>query len=183
VITALNARVMPLGVLSWVLSWVGAGVGLVLVVHWWRRNHAAEIGAAFWHDQIQSFARVFVAILLPLAADLLVRFGLEPPGPSLPNTLVVIIRFLLAVWAGWRVVRIGGASALGASLAGPIFLLVDHVLVKGIYLLLSAQPPDVRLQALLGVLLTFALFIPLSLCLAWVGGLLACWWGRQRVAA
>jgi hypothetical protein len=172
-----------MGVRPTVLSWVGFAVLIGLLIQWWRRYGSSEVDQRFWAVQASGARRVASAALLPIALDCVVRFGLEPLLASLaevPDWPFVFIRLFLVAWAGWRVVSLGVGTPLAASLAGPIFLFVDLVVVKAIYILIGrGQTSTDRLLTMGGVLITFVLFASLAASVAWLGGMAARWKTRR----
>lgn len=81
-------------------------------------------------------------------------------------------------------VHLGAGSSLSASLAGPMFLFFDHVVVKGLFLLVGRSlGPRERWMAFAGVLISFLVFVPLAALIAWCGGLAAGWKARRNAVA
>jgi hypothetical protein len=169
-----------------VLSLLGIVVLIASLFQWWRLYGSTNIDRQFWAVQAASARRVANALLLPIAVDLFVRFGLELLASSLAQASELpfaLIRVLLVLWSGWRVIVLGGGSPLRASLAGPVFLFVDLVVVKGLYVLVGAgQTSRERLLTMAGVLATFVVFVPLATFLAWLGAVAARWRAKRNVA-
>jgi hypothetical protein len=98
----------------------------------------------------------------------------------LPETAINIlyngIRVVLVLSAGWLVVthRVGGLW--GAALAGAIVILVDHLVIKGGYFLLTGE-----LMAAAGVVVSYVLFVWVEMLVALVGGLAGRWRLRRAV--
>lgn len=97
------------------------------------------------------------------------------------------IRILIAIWAGYAIVKSKVGAVAIASFAGPILLFFDHVFIGGTLGVIthdfSQLPANVlagspfenqpRLAYFLGVLLSFLMFFPVAMAVAAGGGLLA----------
>ena len=170
-----------------VLFLLGVGILLALAIRWWRRFRSDNLDAVFWAAHAGSARRLLKILLLPVAVDLAIRLALQPLASSVGAVLDIpfnIIRALLVAWSGWRVVRFGAASSLVASLAGPLFLFMDHVVVKGVDLLVgSSQNSRDRWPVFVGVLVSFLMFAPIAALLAWLGGITAGWRAKRNAVA
>ncbi len=87
-------------------------------------------------------------------------------------------RAVIAFLGGWLMVSSAHRSLWMAALAGPVVLLVDHVILKGGFFVLAHYfwPAAVEAQGLLaagGVLVSFVMFLPLSVLSSWAGGFMA----------
>jgi hypothetical protein len=91
-------------------------------------------------------------------------------------------RFVLCLVAGWVIVAPGRGSMWAAAFVGPFVLLIDHVLLKGGYFVLAHffWPDLVQGEGLLaarGVVVSFAMFVPLAGAFSFAGGFLG---GRNK---
>ena len=95
-------------------------------------------------------------------------------GEPIDSALFNIVRFCLFFLSGWLVIsrKVGGLPA--AALAGAILLFVDHVVVKGGKFLLEFE-----IQAFLGVLVSYVMFIWIALVIGFIGGFAARIWGNK----
>lgn len=89
-----------------------------------------------------------------------------------------VCRGIIAAWAGWRVVSHGAGSLGLAALAGAVPLLVDHVVIKGGYFLVSAvlvvDPARHRsLLAFAGVCVSYLMFVAIPMAISFCGGVAA----------
>lgn len=97
------------------------------------------------------------------------------------------VRIVIAIWAGYTIVKSKVGTVAIASFAGPILLFFDHVLIGGMLGVIthdfSQLPATVlaggpfqnqpRLAYLLGILMSFLMFFPVAMAVAAGGGLLA----------
>jgi hypothetical protein len=99
-----------------------------------------------------------------------------------------VCRAAIAAWAGWRVV-ISGSGGLGvAALAGAFTFLIDHVVIKGGYFLVSAAlvGGTERYQfilAFVGVCVSYLMFVAFPMAIALSGGAAARRKGDHRAPA
>jgi len=96
------------------------------------------------------------------------------PG-SIGNVVYNIGRISIIFYAGWLVAgkKVGGKWQ--AALAGVVIYFVDHVVIKGGLFLLNYlfKPEGAGLAAFGGVIASFIMFIPLSMLIGMIGGLVA----------
>ncbi len=94
---------------------------------------------------------------------------------SIGNIAYNIGRISIVFYAGWLVVtnKVGGKWQ--SALAGVIIYFVDHVLVKGGIFLMNYlfKPEGMGLAAFGGVVVSFVMFIPLSMIIGMIGGAIA----------
>lgn len=97
----------------------------------------------------------------------------------LPNDIGNIVynlgRIALIFYAGWLVAgkKVGGKWH--SALAGMVVYFVDHVVIKGGIFLVNYlfKPEGMGLAAFGGVVASFIMFIPLSMLIGMLGGLVA----------
>lgn len=97
----------------------------------------------------------------------------------LPNDIGNIVynigRISIMFYAGWLVAgkKVGGKWQ--SALAGVVIYFVDHVVIKGGLFLLNYlfKPEGAGLAAFGGVVASFIMFIPLSMLIGMIGGLVA----------
>lgn len=99
-----------------------------------------------------------VAIAFPGLAD----------GVSVWLAPVAVIRDALTIYVGWVVFFWNKGSLWRAAFAGALVFLVDHPLVRGTIFLLQGE-----VTAFWGVLISYVMFVWLSMLLAVMGALLA----------
>lgn len=89
-------------------------------------------------------------------------------------------RIAIIFYAGLLVVERRIGSTWQAALAGAVIYFADHVLLKGGIFLLNYlfKPEGMGLAAFFGILVSFALFIPLAMLVGGIGGFVAA--ARQR---
>ncbi len=96
------------------------------------------------------------------------------PG-SIGNVVYNIGRISIIFYAGWLVAgkKVGGKWQ--SALAGVVIYFVDHVVIKGGLFLLNYlfKPEGAGLAAFGGVVASFIMFIPLSMLIGMIGGLVA----------
>ncbi len=96
------------------------------------------------------------------------------PG-SIGNVVYNIGRISIIFYAGWLVAgkKVGGKWH--SALAGVVIYFVDHVVIKGGLFLLNYlfKPEGAGLAAFGGVVASFIMFIPLSMLIGMIGGLVA----------
>ena len=124
--------------------------------------------------------RRMTAVLVGVAvAAVINHFIVGGFGGNIPfNVGRVVISFV----AGWLFVSHAHGSLWVAASAGPLVMLIDHVLLKGGYFVWVHffWPELVQGEGLLaagGVLISFVMFAPLVAACSWAGGFLA----RRRV--
>jgi hypothetical protein len=122
----------------------------------------------------------FVAVMRRPIFFVIVNFFLVNTLFSLmPNDIGNIVynigRISIMFYAGWLVAgkKIGGRWH--SALAGVVIYFVDHVLIKGGLFLLNYlfKPEGAGLAAFGGVVASFIMFIPLSMLIGMIGGLVA----------
>jgi hypothetical protein len=84
----------------------------------------------------------------------------------LSNIILNVVRAALVLWAGWLVITERISGLWGAALAGGLVFFVDHPVVTGGYFLISGE-----LEAFVGVLISFVMFVWVALLVGWLGGL------------
>jgi hypothetical protein len=96
------------------------------------------------------------------------------PG-SMGTVVYNIGRISIIFYAGWLVAgkKVGGKWH--SALAGIVIYFVDHVVIKGGLFLLNYlfKPEGAGLAAFGGVVASFIMFIPLSMLIGMIGGLVA----------
>ena len=101
------------------------------------------------------------------------------------NIVYNIGRISILFYGGWLIARkkIGGIWL--SALAGTTLYFVDHVVVKGGVFLLNYlfKPAGVGLAAFGGVVVSFIMFIPLSMLIGMAGGLFAARSRREGTTA
>ena len=122
----------------------------------------------------------FVAVMRRPIFFVIINFFLVNTLFSLlPNDIGSIVynigRISIMFYAGWLVAgkKVGGKWQ--SALAGVIIYFVDHVVIKGGLFLLNYlfKPEGVGLAAFGGVIASFIMFIPLSMLIGMIGGLVA----------
>jgi len=122
----------------------------------------------------------FVAVMRRPIFFVIVNFFLVNTLFSLlPNDIGSIVynigRISIMFYAGWLVAgkKVGGKWQ--SALAGVVIYFVDHVVIKGGLFLLNYlfKPEGVGLAAFGGVVASFIMFIPLSMLIGMIGGLVA----------
>ena len=122
----------------------------------------------------------FVAVMRRPTFFVLINFFLVNTLFSLlPNDIGSIVynigRISIMFYAGWLVAgkKVGGKWH--SALAGVVIYFVDHVVIKGGLFLLNYlfKPEGAGLAAFGGVIASFIMFIPLSMLIGMIGGLLA----------
>ena len=100
-------------------------------------------------------------------------FSLMPNDTG--NIVYNIGRIFIMFYAGWLVAgkKVGGKWH--SALAGVVIYFVDHVVIKGGLFLLNYlfKPEGAGLAAFGGVVASFIMFIPLSMLIGMIGGLVA----------
>lgn len=89
-------------------------------------------------------------------------------GVSIWLAPVAVIRDALTLYAGWVVLFWNKGSLWRASLAGALVFLIDHPVIRGTMFLLQGE-----VTAFWGVLISYVMFVWLSMLLAVVGALVA----------
>ncbi len=94
---------------------------------------------------------------------------------SIGNIVYNIGRISIIFYAGWLVVTKNVGGKWQSALAGAVIYFVDHVLVKGGIFLLNYlfKPEGAGLAAFSGVVASFIMFIPLSMIIGMIGGIVA----------
>ncbi len=122
----------------------------------------------------------FVAVMRRPAFFVIVNFFLVNTLFSLlPNDIGNIVynigRISIMFYAGWLVAgkKVGGKWQ--SALAGVVIYFADHVVIKGGLFLLNYlfRPEGAGLAAFAGVVASFIMFIPLSMLIGMIGGLVA----------
>ena len=122
----------------------------------------------------------FVAVMRRPIFFVIVNFFLVNTLFSLlPNDIGNIVynigRISVMFYAGWLVAgkKVGGKWQ--SALAGVVIYFVDHVVIKGGLFLLNYlfKPEGAGLAAFGGVVASFIMFIPLSMLIGMIGGLVA----------
>ena len=122
----------------------------------------------------------FVAVMRRPVFFVIVNFFLVNTLFSLmPNDIGNIVynggRISIMFYAGWLIAgkKIGGKWH--SALAGVVIYFVDHVLIQGGLFLLNYlfKPEGAGLAAFGGVVASFIMFIPLSMLIGMIGGLVA----------
>ena len=122
----------------------------------------------------------FVAVMRRPVFFVIVNFFLVNTLFSLmPNDIGNIVynggRISIMFYAGWLVAgkKVGGKWH--SALAGVVIYFVDHVVIKGGLFLLNYlfKPEGAGLAAFGGVVASFIMFIPLSMMIGMIGGLVA----------
>lgn len=112
------------------------------------------------------------------------HFTWSAPGATV---LFNVVRIVVALWAGYAIVKAKRGTVLIASFAGPIVLFIDHVLIGGTLGALtynfSQVPSNVlegtpfpnhpHLAYFLGIVVSFLMFFPIAMAIAAGGGILA----------
>lgn len=109
-----------------------------------------------------------------------IRFG--DFGPIFFNFL----RIIAVIWAAWLLVDKKGSSVSAASLVGPLFLFIDHVVLGGGLGLLTTDfsqiqfgdeeklPFDsIQFSYLVGIIISFLMFFPVTMVFGVLGGYMA----------
>jgi hypothetical protein len=94
------------------------------------------------------------------------------------NVAFNVGRVAIAFAGGWFIVSFAHKGLWMAAVVGPVVMLVDHVILKGGFFVLAHYfwPSAVQGEGLLaagGVLISFAMFLPLAALCSWAGGLVA----------
>ncbi len=94
---------------------------------------------------------------------------------DLGNIVYNLGRISLVFYAGWLVARKKVGGKWQSALAGVVTYFVDHVVIKGGIFLLNYlfKPEGAGLAAFGGVVVSFIMFIPLSMLIGMIGGLVA----------
>lgn len=95
-----------------------------------------------------------------------------------PTFIRTGIRLSVAFWSGRLIIKNHVTNMLGAALAGPLLLFVDHVILAGGYFLLFHLIDPARfegqgLMALMGVAVSYSMFFWIPLGASYLGGLTA----------
>ncbi len=98
------------------------------------------------------------------------------------NTVYNIGRISIIFYAGWLVARKNVGGIWQAAAAGIVIYFIDHVVIKGAIFLLNYvfKPEGLGLAALGGVIVSFVMFIPLSMLIAAIGCMMA---GKRKPTA
>ncbi len=85
-----------------------------------------------------------------------------------------MLRVCIVAYAGWLVIRKNVGGIWLAALAGTSMYFIDHILLKGGMFLLNYlfKPEGLGLAAFSGVIVSFILFVPLSMGIGALGGLI-----------
>jgi hypothetical protein len=96
------------------------------------------------------------------------------PG-NIGNVVYNIGRISIMFYAGWLLARKKVGGKWQSALAGVVIYFVDHVVIKGGLFLLNYlfKPEGAGLAAFGGVVASFIMFIPLSMLIGMIGGLVA----------
>ncbi len=94
---------------------------------------------------------------------------------NIGNIVYNIGRISIIFYAGWLTETKSVGGKWQSAMAGAVIYFVDHVLVKGGIFLLNYlfKPEGAGLAAFGGVVASFILFIPLSMIIGMVGGVVA----------
>jgi len=111
--------------------------------------------------------------LLAIAALAILNFlAAEVYGLTVFN----FVRIALAVSGGWYLVARAGSGIWFSMLAGIVILVADHLIPTNVsFLFLNSSelaPADLPI-AMLGVVFSFIMFVPVAAALALIGGLVA----------
>jgi hypothetical protein len=100
-------------------------------------------------------------------------FGLLPNGIS--DITYNFGRIAIIFYTGWLVVHKKAGGRWHAALAGTVIYFIDHVALKGGIFLMNYffKPDGLGLTAFSGVIVSFIIFIPLSMLISMLGGLYA----------
>lgn len=115
------------------------------------------------------------AVLIGIAVAAAINYAVSSFGGDVPfNTG----RVMLGLVGGWLVVSRGRAGLWLAASVGPLIMLIDHVILKGGYFIWAHYylPQAVEGEGLLaaaGVLVSYALFLPIAALCSFMGGLAA----------
>ncbi len=119
-------------------------------------------------DFLKALVPPVAVVVVSLVLLQLLSFVFGPPADLIFN----VIRILAVGWGGWPLARAGIGSVWAASLGGPLMLLVDHVVIKGVSFLLAFQRPlEWRLTSVLGVFVSYFMFLPVAALVSLTGGL------------
>lgn len=128
--------------------------------------------------------RYFYIIRFPIVATVLtvlvfqfVSFG------SLSIFLYNLVRVGVIFWAGWLVIHAEWGTIPLSAPAGPALALLDHVLVGGVFGMLSADlskmPAEIlegsplenpRTAYFAGILISYVMFLPAAACISAAAG-------------
>jgi|GEM_PF-2589793 hypothetical protein len=144
-------------------SLAGAAVGIIIlsiaVILAVQAATAAPRGLA---------ARYVRALRVPLAITVAnTAIGLAFTSHVWSDVTFNVVRVICAVWAGWILGRLS-LSVWKSSAAGLALFVLDHVVLKGGWFLVSAEA-----LAFGGVMISFAMFALVPLALGALGGLAA----------
>ncbi len=94
---------------------------------------------------------------------------------SIGNIAYNIGRIAIVFYAGWLIVMKNVGGKWHSALAGVVIYFIDHVFVKGGIFLLNYlfKPEGMGLAAFGGVVVSFVMFIPLSMIVGMIGGMVA----------
>ncbi|MGE5174569.1 MAG: hypothetical protein ACM3MD_12155, partial [Betaproteobacteria bacterium] len=94
---------------------------------------------------------------------------------NIGNIAYNIGRIAIVFYAGWLIVMKNVGGKWQSALAGVVIYFVDHVFVKGGIFLLNYlfKPEGMGLAAFGGVIVSFVMFIPLSMIIGMIGGIVA----------
>jgi len=115
------------------------------------------------------------AVLIGISVATAINYAVSSfGGDILFNTGRVIVAFV----GGWLVVSRGAAGLWVAASVGPLVMLIDHVILKGGYFIWAHYylPQAMEGEGLLaagGVLLSYAMFLPIAAVCSLMGGLAA----------
>ena len=111
-----------------------------------------------------------------------INIGFVGFGPILFN----FIRIITVIWAAWLLVDKEVYSIVSASLVGPFFLFIDHVVLGGGLGLLTTDFSqihlngeenllfeNVQLSFLAGIIISFLMFFPVAMLFGVLGGYMA----------
>ncbi len=133
--------------------------------------------------------RYFSTIKMPLILLILnaiiyqfINIGFGYFGPILFN----FVRIIAVIWAAWLLVDRKGNSVSAASLVGPLFLFIDHVVLGGGLGLLTTDFSQlqfsgdeklpfesVEISYMAGILISFLMFFPVAVLFGALGGYMA----------
>jgi hypothetical protein len=117
--------------------------------------------------------RYLAALQIPMVLAAGGFFALPALGELLPAPLGGLVaslgRWAIIGMGGWKLVQSGVTGPWGAMWAGPLLLLVEHVLTAAV--ILVVVPWDDKLPLVLAAtLVAYVVWAPVTLVPAWIGG-------------